>query len=81
MWSETLIFQSVDQGEAERGEVIMEVIQNGVAKSSCSVAFEEIDRVPSEAEMGDGKPYPLVSVKGDMVGCIWVKLLLRREGL
>eukprot|EP00520_Triparma_pacifica_P000424 CAMPEP_0118642234 /NCGR_PEP_ID=MMETSP0785-20121206/5730_1 /TAXON_ID=91992 /ORGANISM="Bolidomonas pacifica, Strain CCMP 1866" /LENGTH=1049 /DNA_ID=CAMNT_0006533779 /DNA_START=23 /DNA_END=3169 /DNA_ORIENTATION=+ len=61
MWSETLIFQSADQNEAERGEVIMEVIQNGVAKSSCSVSFEEIDRVPSEVELGDGKPYPLVS--------------------
>lgn len=81
VWSETLIFQSIDQGEAERGEVVLEVIQNGIAKSSCCVSFEEIDRVPSEAEIGDGKPYPLVSVKGDMVGCIWVKLILRREGL
>ena len=77
-WSETLVFQPVDQNEAKRGEVVMEVVENGVKCSSCTVRFEEIDKFASDIEIGDGKPYPLVSKEGEMVGCIWVKLFLKR---
>ena len=86
-WNESMTFPPADLNEAIKGECVFELINNTAIVASCSVPYDEIDKVNNartaaggEGALGDGKPFPLINSKsGEVDGVIWIKLWLMQD--